>query len=430
VATIYTAREREATTIPIAEILRDGEIDIYLNVQRRGFFDITFRGDRLTVTAGNYVGLIPLNERVFVDVVPKMPVLNLVRIVSAVSGDVAQVDMLEREYATSGVRPDAILEAIGDAFARALQRLEVRGLVKEYQRATSEGPALKGQIQFIPSLQRHWSRGRRHVAVCEYSDLSADTPENQLLRYACHLLLTHHRLAEVLTGSVRVLAQFEEYFASAGVTLARPTVREALVLSGNGSPEYGRAIRLATTILTERGVELPGGGGDLSLPSFLINMETLFESYARHVLRARLAAFTVLDGNNEGKQPLFDDRRSPSATPDIVVRDRSGAPTLIGEVKYKSDENRDDLNQVLGYALAYRVDKVVLILPVDASHPEGLAKVGRIANVSVYRYRIDLASDDLDSQESKFVDSVSELLSPTPRNRALSEPIDFGIDAL
>ena len=74
-----------------------------------------------------------------------MPVLNLVRIVSAVGGDVAQIDVLERDYETSGVRPDAILEAIGTAFARSLQHLEVRGLAREYQRSTDEGPALKGK---------------------------------------------------------------------------------------------------------------------------------------------------------------------------------------------------------------------------------------------------------------------------------------------
>lgn len=412
-ATIYTAREREATTIPIADILRDGEIDIYLNVQRREFFDITFRGDRLTVTAGKYVGLIPLNERVFVDVTPKMPVMNLVKIVSAVGGDVTQVDVLEREYETSGIRPDAILEAIGSAFARSLQRLEIRGLAREYQRANDEGPSLKGQIQFIPSLQRHWSRGRCHVAVCEHSNLSADTSENRLLRYACHWLLTHHRLAGVLARQVRVLAEFEDYFASAGVSLESPPADEALRGLGDGSPEYRRSLRLATTLLMERGVELPGGSGDLSLPSFLVNMETLFESYARHVLRTRLSGFVALDGNNEGRKPLFDDRRSPNATPDIVIRNEAGAAVLIGEVKYKADENRDDLNQVLGYALAYRVDIVVLILPADNNHPDGLATVGQIANVTVYRYRINMASDDLDSQESRFAGRILELLSPT-----------------
>ena len=243
--------------------------------------------------------------------------------------------------------------------------------------------------------------------------MSADTLENRLLRYACHSLLTHHRLVGVPARPVRVLAEFEDYFSSAGVSLVRPTADEALFLSGDGSPEYRRAIRLATTVLMERGVELPGGSGDLSLPSFLINMETLFESYARHVLRTRLSGFVVMDGNNEGRKSLFDDRRSPNATPDIVIRNEAGAATLVGEVKYKSDENRDDLNQVLGYALAYRVDIVVLILPADGNHPEGLAKVGQIANVSVYRYRINMASDDLDSQESRFTGSISGLLSPT-----------------
>lgn len=410
--TIYSAKEREPTTIPIVDVLRDGEIDIYLNVQRREYFDITFRGDRLTVTAGKYIGLIPLNERIFVQVEPKMPILNLVRILSAVGGDVVQLDVLEREYETSGTRPPAILEAIADAFAISLRQVEVDGLTKQYVRQADGGSSLKGQIQFAPSVQAHWSRGRRHVAICEFSELTSDTPENRLLRYACHLLLTHHRLTGLPRKSVRSLAEFEEFFALSRIALERPEESSITADVGGVSPAYRRANRLAKAIISERGVELPGSGGDLSLPSFLINMETLFERYARHVLQVRLSSFTVLDGNTDGKKPLFDDRRIPAATPDILIRDDSGSSVLVGEVKYKADDNRDDINQVLAYALAYRVSKVVLVLPADVSRPAGLGLVGKIGGVSVYRYRVNMATNDLETEEREFAETVGHLLTP------------------
>ena len=96
--TIYPAREREATSIPIGEVLRNGEIDIIPDVQSREFFDITFRGDRLTVTAGKYIGLIPLNDRVFIQVEPKVPIANLLAMLSAVEGEVVDLSVLNREY--------------------------------------------------------------------------------------------------------------------------------------------------------------------------------------------------------------------------------------------------------------------------------------------------------------------------------------------
>ena len=115
---IFEAREREPTTIPIDDILRDGILDIIPEVQRREYFDITFRGDRLTVTAGKYVGLIPLNERVFIRVEPKVPVGSLLLMLSAVEGEVIELAILNRCYRTTpGTPTPHLLTAIASAFA-------------------------------------------------------------------------------------------------------------------------------------------------------------------------------------------------------------------------------------------------------------------------------------------------------------------------
>jgi 5-methylcytosine-specific restriction enzyme subunit McrC len=399
--TIYPAREREATSIPIDEVFRDGRFDLLPEVQGKDYFDIRFQGDRLRVTAGKYVGLIPLNERVFIQVEPKMPVGNLLAILAAVGGDLTELNVLQREYRAAPAAPVQILEAMAMALARALEAVETEGLRKLYDSFVNSGPSLKGQIQFEDSVQRFWSRGTRHAAVSSFHDLTADVPENRLLRYACHVLLAHYRATGNPKRALRQLAHLEEWLSRAGVVLSRPELRD-LPHAGDVSPVYEKALRVARLVAWGQGVELPAGGSDVTLPSFLVNMESVFERYVLHVLRRRLRGFEVLDGNAEGQRPLFDDRKLPDANPDIVIQRSAGDCHAIVEVKYKAVEKRDDINQVLAYALTYRVPRIAIVLPAEQGAPAGISTIGRVQTINVVRCRLDLAADDLDAEEHRF----------------------------
>jgi hypothetical protein len=51
--------------------------------------------------------------------------------------------------------------------------------------------------------------------------------------------------------------------------------------------------------------------------------------------------------------------------------------TAIGDVKYKTLEKREDLNQFGDLCLVYRVPTVIAILPVEAGE-KGLSTIGSI----------------------------------------------------
>lgn len=410
--TVYRAREREATSIPIDQVLRDGEIDILPQVQGRDYFDIRFQGDKLRITAGKYVGLIPLNERVYIDVEPKMPVGNLMAILSAVGGELIEMPILEREYRAAPGTAPPVLDAMASAFVASLRRIEVAGLPKAYEPVAEAGANLKGQINFNESIQRFWSQGTRHRAVCSYFDLTADIVGNRLLLYAVHLLLAQYRVTGTAARSVRALGHFEELLTRAGVSLDQVNPRTLSPdVYRRESPEYGRALRLARLIISGDGIELPASGSDVSLPSFLVNMESLFEGYVRHIVWKRLPDFNVLDGNRDGAKPLFDDRRTPPANPDIVVNGENDECVVVLEAKYKIGENRDDVNQVLAYALSYRVPQILLVLPAESEADRGLTVVGEVHGIRVLRYRINLAAVDLDVEEAAFIAALEPLLA-------------------
>lgn len=407
-ATVYTAREYQSTSIPIDEVLVDGQFDIFPEVQGKGYFDVRFQGTRLVITAGKFVGFIPLNSRVVIDVRPKMPVANLLSILSSVKADLAEIDVLQREYATAEESPPQIIQALARAYCHALEGIEVAGLLKAYAPATSAGSSLKGRPDFNASIQRFWSRGVRHAAVSRHYELNADLSSNRLLRLACQVLLTQHRLSGMIKPFVSRLSHFDELLERAGVLVTMP---RRLDLVGDGSPAYKKALRLAVMIVHRTGIELSANGAHIGLPSFLIDMETVFEQYMRGVLSRQLSGCSVMDGNYDGAQPLFNDRRDPPANPDVVVRDESEVCFLIGEVKYKDKEKREDINQALAYASCYKCGAVVLMLPAERADDAGLQLIGRMDSVTLYRYRFDLAATSLADEEARCGAALVPLLS-------------------
>jgi 5-methylcytosine-specific restriction endonuclease McrBC regulatory subunit McrC len=152
-------------------------------------------------------------------------------------------------------------------------------------------------------------------------------------------------------------------------------------------------LRLANALIARQGVELPLGGTDIFLPSFLVDMESLFEEYLIRVLQQHLSEFQVVSGCSVTKR-LFDDMETPTANPDAILLSQN-KPIAVGDVKYKPRYSREDLNQVIAYALSYRVSIAVLFLPALTEAEAGLGKAGEISGISVYHYRLWLGSVDL-----------------------------------
>jgi 5-methylcytosine-specific restriction enzyme subunit McrC len=240
--------------------------------------------------------------------------------------------------------------------------------------------------------------------------LTSDVAENQILLFACHVLLSSHGVTGAF-GSVAVaLGHFDELLRGSGVRLQPPSEVMLRQTASEAEPLYGRALRLAQMIIGSRGVKLLPGGTEVSLASLLVDMEDVFERYVRRVLSVGLADCTVLNGNEEGAKPLYDDRSAPPVNPDAVVR-RSGHGDLIVEVKYKALETRSDIEQVLTYSMSYRAPAVVLVLPAQAATDKGLENVGTVNGVRVCRYRFDLSAHDLAVEEHLFVTAVAALVA-------------------
>ena len=180
---------------------------------------------------------------------------------------------------------------------------------------------------------------------------------------------------------------------------------------------YEPALRLALSILRQEAVIVERGGRRLELPTLLVNMEDLFEQYIRVVLQRTAVREgwieRVLDaakGPPTGARGrVFEDKGDDAVDtePDITCV-RPGAPAgqkhpVILEIKYKAmakRPEREHLNQLLTYGLAYQTTQLVLVQPVGSLPvPSGLRRVGKVRGMTVYAYAVNLGND-LDAEET------------------------------
>jgi len=401
---IFDVVEREEASIPITELLTEGKLAVHSEVLNRGFFQIRLSRENLSIFAGQYIGLVPLNERVVINVQPKLPIPRLLSILGRAETKIRSLASFTVGYRAAASRPLALLEPIASTLVSQLRKLQGIGFLKEYVPTSTDDGPLRGRILFDRSIRRFWSKGLQHRAGVSFYDLTANVPSNQVLKSAIDHLLTQFRyLPEKPQSVMNDLGTYQELFQSLDIQDIEPwNIRRA---EWKSLPEPHReAAELATLIVQGRGVELPAAG-QIPLPSFLINMAEVFESYLRNVLKTGLLpGCKVLDGNKEGARPLYDDKPLPLTTPDMVFT-TAGAVILVADVKYKSAPSREDVNQIVTYAVRYAIKKVLFVC-LSSAIAGRLERLGTISGIEVHCYEFSLSAANLDTEEANFISAI------------------------
>ncbi len=75
-----------------------GALDILPDVKSKSYFEIDYRAGQLLLVAGKYVGLIPINSRVVIDVRPKVALKGLLRILNLAEEEIGSLEFFNRSY--------------------------------------------------------------------------------------------------------------------------------------------------------------------------------------------------------------------------------------------------------------------------------------------------------------------------------------------
>lgn len=413
-----------------------------------------FKDNELRLSAKGVTGLIPLTDRLTIQVRPRFPLRNLTHMVS-VCGYVPTFLPALREYTSTDQWTEWLLDVMADALLAAFDTIALNGLLRTYRRRTENGSYPHGRINTTASMLQYASRGINHRVEYSWFERTIDNAPNRCLKSAVALLHGRYVHAERHGGVRERVARLGEAMrVLEHVTLEElrpfslddPQVRGTVPLPESRA-YYRPALELAVAILTRRGISLDAHTGNVSVPTLLVKTEDLFEEFVRLSLTEEMADhpnLSVLDGNKEpGRAVLYEDMAdeeraalfpshevpsanasTPDANPDVVFRLDDGSHPVIADVKYtevKDYADRSEVEQVMLYAVRYRSPVALTIHPRRAGAKKGLHIVGRIGSIVVGQYRVDLGAEDLEAEMKEMATRISDLVaSQTPSPSAAS----------
>ncbi len=420
---IYPVTEREATSIPITDILSDeGVPHIFPEIKAKAYFDIDFRGDRLVLIAGKYIGLIPINEWCAINVQPKVGVSSLVHIISKSKEYLDSLDFFERYYQQTSTTSKTIFDFFAHCLSIELQKLEREGMLKQYLRRHSNLNAPKGRINIGRTVIRNWPKGLFYKVYCDYFDFTADNHYNRMIKFTLWYCLNH--LIQIDSDNfslIKSLSFYYNYFESITLDKSKSFLEPVLTDIHNQKLPilriyYENICKICRCIIDDIGIMLTSPREDIKLLSFIINMENVFEKYLLNILRENINLLgkniLALDGNKEGKRYFFTDTKKYEAKPDIIVR-QDNKFKLIADAKYKKKPTDSDRYQIISHALSYNVNKAVLIMPQSDNNNTGLIRIGEVGDknrVELYEYYINLECDNLQEEELLYTQNIKNLL--------------------
>ena len=140
----------------------DGQLVLMPGVLNK-YVRADFKNNKLQLTAKGVTGLIPLTDRLTVQVRPRFPVRNLTHMVT-VCGYAPTVISALREYTATDQFSDWMLDVTADALLAAFDTIVLSGLLRTYQRRTEVSSYPHGRIDTTATVLRFASRGVNHQA--------------------------------------------------------------------------------------------------------------------------------------------------------------------------------------------------------------------------------------------------------------------------
>jgi 5-methylcytosine-specific restriction enzyme subunit McrC len=181
----------------------------------------------------------------------------------------------------------------------------------------------------------------------------------------------------------------------------------SLRLRGN----YEGLLRVYQLLLTGGGIAFTFQPGGMELPSFLFDLEDIFERFIRQTFLQALRPqkIAVLDGNkHQGR--LFEDNKTYPTKPDLIFRRGKKNVIALGEVKYKPKIKEADRYQIISHVTAAKSPLGILFSPANEGESQRLDRIGRLATgAQFYHYRVDIRGD-IKAAQQQMVQDVSALL--------------------
>jgi 5-methylcytosine-specific restriction enzyme subunit McrC len=403
-----------------ALVFKSGRLDIFPTVLASRFLGLSLTNGRPILRTTNYVGILPLNAEVTLQIEPKVPIASIASMLAFSTQEIVVIDEdVEHEFESSPTLVEQLLEFLSQQLIRNLERIVASGLAKQYVAVEQASQSIRGTILFNQTIRKRVRNDHLSVGTKRFERTSV-IPANLAIRQTLELLsaglLSHRskRARQIIEGINRVARHFPvTNTPQSSATLERLLATEHLRASRE---DYRRALRFAQALVSKTGIEVTGSAAGIPTRCFLLSLDLVFEDYVRSVLQRQLSDVKVRSAKSfppagERRRLLSNGSLDSEMEPDIVVC-RNGVAVSIFDVKYKAAAKgieRHDLNQIVAYAVGYGVKRVGIISPASATGPQ-CQLLGKANDISVYQIGCDLTAVNRAEAEKHLVETVNAVL--------------------
>lgn len=303
------------------------------------------------LTPQGWVGHIPVNAQLQLELRPKAPLHNLFRIWSTVYE--LEPFLPPDRLIHLGSIPE-FYDLLADLLARRVLQRARQGLHRRYVRHRQPLPYVRGRI--VPP--RRQPTGAPQL-ICHYDQQTADIADNQILAYTLRQIARNGRCAPTIRRAYHALSPT---VTPQPFTATDCTNRTYTRLNHDYAPMHA----LCRFFLDHAGPTLTGGHDPLS--PFLVNMARLYERFVAAWLQSHLppsyrlkAQETIIVGQDNALRFEVD----------LVLYDENGRSHAVLDTKYKTAAaaGNADVSQVVTYAKAKQCSRAILVYPVPLVRP-------------------------------------------------------------
>lgn len=417
-STTYPCKEYQKVQLPITDVFVDGRADVYPEVTGRGYFDVDFFDGQLWLTAKSFIGVIPINDRVNIHVLPRFPIDNIMYIVQRANSSLRYLPGYFRTYKVEKLVAGNAEELFAGALLDCLVGLERSGLLHRYLTAIEQG-GLKGRLLISPTVTRFLSRGNRFMQVRSVSNRSVSLPENQFVKQVLwHIARYFGSRVDVASRTVSTRANalcrlFERVNQS---HLSRDELARAIPSLIRRLPgphrAYEQILWLCYLIATRQGISIEAFG-PLQIETMLVNLADVFENYLRQVVRTncqRLLAGSIVRDGNRHQVPMFVENDTFKVKPDIYLW-KEGRAVVVIDAKYKTIAKASDRYQLVAFCEALQSKCAVILSPFEQGRPLQNYLGRTPSGIEMSELRFDLGAADILNEESRFIDDLAALIA-------------------
>lgn len=411
----YIAYERGEVSVPLNFLLnQSGGLDVNDSISK--YFSLNYRPkeNRLILYAGKYIGCFKLNNLISVNIKPKFDISNLKRILSISDSKIEILNFLYANYECSLV-DEFSLSLIVKVFNERLIKIYSEGFLKDYILKDEPSVSIRGRVNINRSMQKHWSRGEINKVEISYYNYTENNIFNKVVKKSIELALQMVKNGlKIPDSEIKNLLFYYSLFESVDSDFTYNeylNFKDKINKISQLRDYYIPICQICNLIIEKKGIDFnfEMKGSEIA-NSFILNMESVFESYLLSILNIGFQDNLILkDGNKAGKKKLFDDA-DHNAQPDYILYDDNVARIVL-DAKYKSKISEADRYQIISHSLSYNCHIAVLILPLS-SKVDRVKKIGTIGDefkITLYEYYFDLTSKDLESEERYLVEKINEI---------------------